>query len=296
MTDTKISTVTRTALFDELRLTEFNWSGRFAESAFLGRIFDLIKLPSMDYRHSNMAEDVEQHRDHWQDWGGPDWVYDDHRLNLLRCDDGILLNFLCETLNPVVRSKEEEVEKFADIINKHLVRDGLEIYPASYISGRPLFAGREHNQVRMDAVADAHQVAVTLQSTHIMAQITRMQTMDRDPALAIGTAKEFVESMCKNILTAHGITTSGSENLPQLVRTTMKALNILQESDSKNAMDRALGALASLTHGLAELRGQLGSGHGHHPDVPVPPLILAKLAVGAATTLGVFLYEAHSQK
>lgn len=209
------------------------------------------------------------------------------------CEDESLLAFLCETLHPVVRHDEEEVKSYAATINQHLVRDGLELYAASYISGRPIYAAREHSQVHVSGIADAHKVAIALQSTHVMAQITRMQTMENDPALAIGTAKEFVESICKNILSERKVDFTGNENLPQLVRATMKALDLIQESDSKDAIRQALGSLSSLVHGLAELRGQIGSGHGHHPTTPAPPSILARLAVGAATTLGVFLYEAH---
>jgi len=58
---------------------------------------------------------------------------------------------------------------------------------------------------------------------------------------------------------------SGTENLPQLVRATMKVLDLLHESDSKDAVKKSLRALASLVHGLAEMQGQLGSGHGQHP-------------------------------
>ena len=225
-----------------------------SEPDFLGRVFDLTSLPSDDRRCQNMAEDVNLHRNNFDDWGGLEWVYDDHRLHLMRCEDNKLLDFFCESLNPVVRPDESEIAHFAGVINKHLVRDGLELYPASYISGRPIYAAREHNQVHVSGIADAHKVAIALQSTHVMAQITRMQTMENDPALAIGTAKEFVESICKNILSERKVDFTGNENLPQLVRVTMKALDLIQESESKDAIRQALGSLSSLVHGLAELR------------------------------------------
>lgn len=293
MTHNRITEVTRRALFDELRMSNFRWSGRLPEASFLARVCDLTQLPSHDSRHRTMAEDVSAHRDHWDDWGGPEWVYDDSRLHLMWCDDEFLLKFLCETLHPVVRTDETEVKSYAAIINKHIGRDGLELYPASYVSGRPIYAAREQNQVHVSGIADAHGVAVALQSSHVMAQITRMQTVENDPALAIGTAKEFAESICKSVLTDRKVAFTGSENLPQLVRLTMKALDLIQESESRDAIRQVLSSLSSLVHGLAELRGQVGSGHGHHPTTPAPLPILARLAVGAATTLGVFLYEAH---
>ncbi len=296
MTENRITEVTRRALFDELIMSDFNWAGRLSESGFLGRVFDLTALPSDDSRHRNMAEDVSAHRDHWGDWGGSYWVYDDNRLHLMRCEDDVLLSFLAETLNPVVRSDEEEVARYAAIMNKHLVRDGIELYPASFISGRPIFAGREHNQVHVSSIADAQEIAVTLNSTYIMAQITRMRTIENDPALTIGSAKEFVETIYKTVLTDKNVVLPEKQNLPQLVRATLKTLDMFQEADAKNLMRNTVSALTSLTHALAELRGRAGSGHGQHHSTPAPSPILARLARDAAITLGVFLFEAHTQE
>ena len=121
MAENRITEVTRRALFDDLRMSNFGWSGRLPESSFLARLYDLTKLPSQDSRHRTMEEDVSTHRDNWDDWGGPDWVYDDSRLRLMWCNDESLLRFLCETLHPVVRHDEDEVKSYAAIINRHLV-------------------------------------------------------------------------------------------------------------------------------------------------------------------------------
>ena len=50
---------------------------------------------------------------------------------------------------------------------------------------------------------------------------------DADPELAIGTAKELLESICKTILTERGTPPSKSEDLPGLVRSTVKTLPIV---------------------------------------------------------------------
>jgi Abortive infection C-terminus len=60
-----------------------------------------------------------------------------------------------------------------------------------------------------------------------------------------------------------------------------------------NTLRNTLAALATLTQGIAELRGQLGTGHGANPEVERPPTEVARLAVGVATTLGVFLWDVH---
>jgi hypothetical protein len=288
-----ISEVTRRNLFDELRLMNVNWSGRLGESDFLARIFDLQSLPSYDYRRKNMAGDIVMHREHFVDWQD-DWVYDDARLNLLRCADDRLLTFLCEIVHPIVRSDEHESQKLVDIFNRHLAIDGFEIVPQTYVSGKPIFAGRQRLHPIGYSTAAAKRIADDLSSEHISAQINRMESsVVNDPALAIGTAKEFIETVCKGILAEHGTALSGNEDIPKLVRLTREAIGLDLPAETEETLRKTLGALSTLTHGIAELRGQLGSGHGPHPNAMKPSPEIARLAMRSAIALGVFLYEVH---
>lgn len=43
-----------------------------------------------------------------------------------------------------------------------------------------------------------------------------------------------------------------------------------------------LGALGTMTNAIAELRGQVGTGHGGAPETEAPPAGVARLAVNAA--------------
>jgi hypothetical protein len=61
--DNQISELTRRDIFDALRLENVQWAGRLGETDFLSRVFDLTKLPSEDYRASNMLGDVSLHRE-----------------------------------------------------------------------------------------------------------------------------------------------------------------------------------------------------------------------------------------
>ena len=64
----------------------------------------------------------------------------------------------------------------------------------------------------------AKDVAEKLSSEHIQKEIVRMtNVVERDPELAIGTAKEFVESICKTILNERRKTFEADEDLPKLV-------------------------------------------------------------------------------
>ena len=291
----EISEITRRDIFDRLRLNNTFWAGRLSESAFLSRLYDLNALPSTDHRCGTMYDDIVQHRENWSDWGGPDWVYDDARLNLLRCADAEFLKFLCEIIHPIVRDDEEEAKALAADFNSSLAEDGFELAVKSRLSGRSIYAGVRRIQAEIVS-GDAHRVADTFSSDHIVAQITRMETsVASDPSLAIGSAKEFVETICKGILGARGVKLTGSEDLPKLCKLTRNALSLSADDSTEERLGRTTMALATLVQGIAELRGQLGTGHGADPQAATPPQEVAAFAVRTATALGVFLFETHSK-
>ena len=120
---------------------------------------------------------------------------------------------------------------------------------------------------------------------------------EEDPSLAVGTAKEMVETICKTILKDRGVNPQ-SEDLPKLVRDTAKELSLLPDSIPDEAkgseiIRRMLSNLNQVSQGIAELRNLYGTGHGRDGRfVGIQPRH-AKLAVGAAATLGMFLLETH---
>lgn len=289
-----ISEATRRDIFDALRLDNVQWEGRLTETEFLARLFDLAKLPSTDLRNADMLADVSMHHEAFDDWGGHNWVYEDNRLSLLRGSDDAFLRFLCEMIHPIVRSDEAEIDKLLQLFNGALARDGYRIVVKSTRSGRQFFAAARTISLRVAGTEKAKRVADELESGHIMDQITRMEaSIESDPSLAIGSAKEFVETLCKAILSARGISLSGKEDFPKLVYDTREALNLTVSKKTEVTLRATLGALGTLVNGIAELRGQLGTGHGAHPDVPRPPNEIARLAVGMATSLGLFLWDIH---
>ena len=79
----------------------------------------------------------------------------------------------------------------------------------------------------------------------------------------------------------------------QLVKLTRASLGLALRPDANEAVKKTLNSLATLVHGLAELRGVMGSGHGRDPTAEQPPKEVARLAVNAGVALGVFLYERH---
>ena len=123
---------------------------------------------------------------------------------------------------------------------------------------------------------------------------------DEDPALAVGTAKEMVETICKTILQDREVPHQG-EDLPQLVRITAKELSLVPESIPDHAkgsdtIRRMLSNLNQVSQGIAELRNLYGTGHGRDGRFTGIQPRHAKLAVGAAATLGTFLMETHLER
>jgi hypothetical protein len=141
-----------------------------------------------------------------------------------------------------------------------------------------------------------------LSSAYITKQIHRMeQAVENDPDLAIGTAKELIETCCKSILEERGKGITGTPDIPTLTKATFKELDLVPESVNeasrgKDTVKRILSNLSQIGYGLAELRGLYGTGHGkEHQSSGLHPRH-AKLAIGTAAALVTFLFETHKAK
>jgi len=268
MPDPVVSQITRRNILDGLRLEGVNWSGRLEEVEFLERIFDLRNLPSHDGRFPNAAGDIWQHRvNNPTDWDD-DWIYSDSRFDLMNGPSDTFLRFLSELVHPMVRPDKDEALKLVQEFNDQLRLDGWHLVEEEKIAGRPRFISRPLGISGGRAVSRARNVADALDAGWMQKEIERLENaVERDPALAIGTAKDLVESCCKSILQKRGIVVSASAGLPELTKALAKELKLVPEGIS----DEARGAetirlilrnLSGLTHYLAELRGMYGSGHG----------------------------------
>jgi HEPN domain-containing protein len=145
----------------------------------------------------------------------------------------------------------------------------------------------------------AHAVALDLEGLH--RQIVRLTAAaEDDPALAVGTAKELVETVCKTILEDRGRPPS-TDDLTKLVKTAAKELALLpdgvpEEAKGSEVIRRVLSNLAQVAQGLAELRNLYGTGHGRSARTKGVKTRHARLAVGAAATLATFLLETHLER
>jgi hypothetical protein len=294
----QITEITRRDIIDAISVGKCSWSGRFDEVEFLSRLFDLKKLPSKDYRYETASEDIWKHRTVNSDWSD-DWVFYDDRLDIFRGPDERFLRFLCEMVHPAVRPNVEEAGRLVQLFNDHLSKDGWEIVETTRISEKPVYAARPLIASPRISVAAAKEVAFNLDAAYVSQQITRMESaINSDPELAIGTAKEFLETVCKTVLADRRVQYEKDEDLPKLVKLTVNELKLVPDElsnveEASESIRVLLKNLAAVGHHLAELRNPFGTGHGKEAKhVGLEPKH-ARLAVGAASSLGVFLFECY---
>jgi AbiJ-like protein/abortive infection Abi-like protein len=296
-----ITEVTRRDIIDAIMNEEVNWAGRLDEIEFLSRLFDLSALPSKDSRYENAKDDIWQHRVNNLD-EEDDWIFYDERFNLLETEDEIFLRFLCKTIDPVVRSDVNEAKMLCKMYNKYLKKVGYELFEKERLSGKPVFAWREVGLIDAPGISAAKESFRARDLNYVNQQIHRMEAaVNSDPESAIGTSKELIETCCKTILEERNIDFPKNSDISQLVKLTCKELKLTPDDikDTAKAADiikRLLNNLASISKGIAELRNKYGTGHGKSAKTKGLSPRHAKLAVGAASTLAVFLMETHKEK
>jgi hypothetical protein len=296
----RITEITRRDIFDAIVVANVGWAGRLSETDFLSRLYDLKLIPSTDSRFSDAAGDIWQHRVNNNDWDD-NWVFYDDRFGLMGGEDELLLRFLCEMIHPVVRSDSESQSIF-QILNQYLHNDGFEIVEKMRLSGKPVYSARYIGITATPGIRAVKEVLGGTDPGYITQQITRMETaVNTDPGLAIGTAKELIETCCRTILKERGVKCSDAAEVTDLVKLTARTLaltpdDVSEKSKAAEVIKRLLSNLGTIAQGVAELRNLYGTGHGKVAGAKGLDPRHAKLAVGAAATLVVFLVETHNAK
>lgn len=244
----------------------------------------------------------------------------------LGMSSGLVLDFIdrefgelvLETVNIDIHSNRYIIDGKASKANKLRAFWNLE---SDYTVGRLLDALIRHQEPYADEgsvnecreivsrlltgglnLTELKQQVESLGANHLGEQIRRMQeSVERDPDLAIGTAKELIETCCKTILRERGKEIPNAPNIGTLTKATLTELELVPEGISDaakgaNVIKRLLGSLGTISQGLTELRGLYGTGHGKHGSSVGLSTRHAKLAVGAASTLAIFLFETHKER
>ena len=189
--------------------------------------------------------------------------------------------------SPWSSNEDTPQKKEIDRFQQQLGRDGYEYRAGTIV---PVTAAAR--------LADAKAIAEQFDAAHMSDQIRRIEaSIDADPALAIGTAKELVESCFKTILRERKVEYD-KEDLPQLGKKAFAAMKLLPDDVSDAAKGAKtikvlLSNLATVVQGIAEIRGLYGTGHGRDGKVRGVTSRHARLAVGAASALVTFAFQTH---
>ena len=186
---------------------------------------------------------------------------------------------------------KEYATKTLDSLLRCVRRDGFH-----WVDGHLVPAAKK-TQLR-----DLHDAITAVNAPELARQLVRLRdAVDEDPGLAIGTAKEMIETACKTILEDQGVSFDAGSDLPELLKATRKELKLLpddipQAVRGAATIKRLLSSLGQLGYGLAELRNLYGSGHGRSARAKGLSTRHARLAVGAVATLVQFLFDTHQER
>jgi len=127
----------------------------------------------------------------------------------------------------------------------------------------------------------------------VEAHIRRIRdSLADDPAQAIGSTKELLETVFKTVLGMHGARI-GNEEMPKLLKRTQAALG-LDPADvdiaipGAESLRKLLGSMAQIVVAVTELRNLYGTGHGKS-NAPGLDAGTSKLVVAAGTSLAAYL-------
>lgn len=154
-----------------------------------------------------------------------------------------------------------------------LAADGFPLDP----TGDPMAAIRALATIASDVLPDASAIRVEL------ARLER--SLDEDPSLAIGKAKNLIEATAKAVLAQKGQPVATNVNVPTLVKGAMEALGVHpdQADAAKSPLIRdILTDLRDIALKIGTLRNKVGDGHGSSAAVTGIEARDSRLAVRAA--------------
>jgi hypothetical protein len=221
-------------------------------------------------------------------YAGVDWTQHRDVKKILRAYEDVLSGLATDS-TATDQFRKDYATKQSQKLTNLLRRDGF-----TYADGR-LVATTE---VDLRSIEDASQL---IDRTSLRDHIRRIgQGVDSDPAQAIGSAKELVETVGKLVLRHYGKDVEAYDTLQRLIKEALKCLDLSLEDLPENkkgaeSIRQVLAALAQIVGATAELRNLYGTGHGRVRSGGLQPRH-ARLVVGAAATLSRFMLETLDER
>ena len=222
-----------------------------------------------------------------------------HTLNFARWVDVRkampVYEHVLDELEVLARSGDQYQKAYAarklDALLRSLRRDGFRWQDGHLLPERDV-----------SAVASVQDAIGGLDAPELDRQLARLrECVNDDPGLAVGTAKEMLETTCKTILEESAVEVEASWDVLELLKETRKLLKLLPDDVPASArgaetIRRLLSNLGQVGVGVSELRNLYGSGHGRSGKAKGLTPRHARLAVGAVSTLVLFLFETYEER
>lgn len=122
---------------------------------------------------------------------------------------------------------------------------------------------------------------------------------DNDPELAVGTAKELIEAVCKQLLADTNATPDPEWSLEKLYKEAAKTISldvdrVVDVKPGAESIKKVLRGLAMVVSGTAELRNRFGTGHGRHRRSGLQ-VRHAELVTGSSLAVARFLLATRTE-
>lgn len=275
------------------------WTGQLNELDFLSGAYDLENMPSHDLRFENAYQDILQHTVfNPGDWAD-DWFFHDSRFDIMNGPEEEFLRFLCEILNPNVQPDEKKRMELLKLLNEKLSNDDLKIEERTGRFGNKRYEITGIVPTSLQALNELKDTAETLNLDFITDHIRRIENnMTIDPAVAIGSSKDLLESVCKNILSKRGTSLNGTENMNKLAYLTIEQLKstMMQKTGIPDGIIKKISSsVITIAQCVGEVRNSYGTGHGRDSKDAGLLKEYAKLAANTSSALALFFYELNEK-
>lgn len=182
--------------------------------------------------------------------------------------------------------REDKLENVVNHLNEYLKYDGFELARI----------GTTYRLVEAGGTAPVTEIfgSMTLSLPNVKADFERaISSIESDPAGAITSACSTLESVTKSILDGLGKPYPKDQSIQPLVSATLRELTLAPDQYSEAEIKRILGGLVNIPAGIGVLRTKYGDAHGRGTQFAQMFPRHARLAVNAASTIGLFLLETY---
>jgi hypothetical protein len=183
-------------------------------------------------------------------------------------------------------SHEDKLDNVVNHLNEYLKYDGFELTRI----------GTTYRLVEAGGTAPVTEIfgSTTLSLPNVKADFERaLSSIESDPEGAITSACSTLESVAKSILYGLGKQYTKYQSIQPLIFATLRELTLAPDQYSEAEIKRILGGLVNIAAGIGVLRTKYGDAHGRGTQFAQLLPRHARLAVNAASTIGLFLLETY---